>query len=60
MDDRTSKLLVGVLLFAGAALVLLGSVLPAVELPVATYALIAFGLFGGVYLIGISYPDRTV
>lgn len=60
MDDRVIELIAGVLLFGGAALVLLASLLPGIKLPIATYVLIPIGLFGGVYLIGISYPDQVV
>lgn len=60
MDNRTIKLTVGVLLFAGAVLVLLASLLPFVDLPVATYVLVGLGLFGGVYLIGISHPEQVL
>lgn len=60
MGSRTIRLSLGVLLFAGTALVLLASLLPTVELPAVTYALIGIGLFAGVYLIGISHPNRPV
>lgn len=60
MDDRTIKLTAGVLLFAGAALVLIASLLPHVGLPVATYVLVGIGLFAGVYLIGISHPEQVI
>lgn len=60
MDDSTLRLIAGALLFAGAALVLLASLLPTVEFPVVSYVAAAIGLFAGVYLIGISHPDQSV
>lgn len=60
MDNRTIELIGGALLFAGAALLLLASLLTAVELPVVTYVLIGIGLFGGTYLIGTSHPEPLV
>lgn len=60
MDGRTIRLIVGVLLLGVATLGLLGSVLPAVDLPVITYALIVIGLFGGVFFIGLSRPGQMI
>lgn len=60
MDDNTLRLIAGALLFAGGALVLLTSLLPAVEFPVVSYVAVAIGLFAGVYLIAISHPDQPV
>lgn len=60
MTNKTIPLIAGVLLFVVAALVLLASLLPGVGLPAATYVLVGIGLFGGVYLIGVSYPDRAI
>lgn len=60
MDDETIKLTAGALSFSVAALVLLASLLSAVELPAVTYILIAIGLFAGVFLIGLSHPEQPV
>lgn len=60
MANGTVRLLAGVLLFAGAALVLLGSLLLTVDVPAPAYALVALALFGAVSLIGLSSPDRTI
>lgn len=60
MDGEIAKLSSGVVLFGVAALVLLGSLLSAIDLPIVTFVLIPLGLFGGLYLIGISYPERTI
>lgn len=60
MDDRTIELIGGVLLFSGAAIALLASLMPDGGLPAATYILIGIGLFGGVFLIGLSYSNRTI
>lgn len=58
MADETVRRTAGALLLAGAALVLMGTLL--LEVPAAIYALVVLGLFGGVYLIGVSRPGRTV
>lgn len=60
MDSSTLRLIAGALLFAAAALVLLVSLLPTVDLPAVSYVAVAIGLFAGAYFIGISHPDQPV
>lgn len=59
MDDETTRVRVGVLLFAGAVLALVASLLPAVELPAATYVLVAIALFASAFLIVFAKPGRV-
>lgn len=60
MVDSTIELIAGALLFAVTVLTLLASLLSGIEFPVAAYVLIAAGLFTGVLLVGLSYPEQPI
>lgn len=59
MVEQPITLLAGVVVFALGVLGLMVSLL-GVDLPALAFAFVAAGLFAGVYLIGITYPDRPI
>lgn len=60
MANRILTLIVGGLVLTVGAIALLASLVPGVELPPAAYVPIALGLFGGVYLIGVSHGNQLL
>lgn len=58
MNDDTKRT-IGVLVFAGVALVFLATLLPSIVLPASVYALFVIGLFLGAYLIGTAQSGPT-